>query len=443
MFKNVWIWILQNVFGIQTNTKRQELELNDAYAENYKKIDEMNFDAIFGNKLANYVVDDSIFEVQGENQRAESLNNIAKLFWKKSKKAISIAFGVGGIAIVPYVKGGKVYFNMIEQNRITIDEMDGELITGATVLADVKETTNLSLTTTYMRWTNYKIVSNNLLITQKYTDEKGKEISTPDFWNSIVPKRIITNVDRVPFGFIKSPVNNRKTEDKYGVPITYGAEGTIKEIKDTLKQIAREFKLKQTFVGTDYTMFAKNADGTPKLPVDGLYKLFNGSSDKDFWQVFDPAIRDSSFYARLEELYSRLEKEIGTSQGILTKPKTENATATEIRRSMYDTFTIVDDMRTNVEEAMKDFIYACNVFYNAFTTTPMGDYELYFDWSYALVEDSAETFSNLVVGVDKGVIKKVELRNWLKPSESLEQSELAIQEIESNNPTVKDLLGVE
>ena len=58
-----------------------------------------------------------------------------------------------------------------------------------------------------------------------------------------------------------------------------------------------------------------------RLPSDGLYKMFNGETrdGKPFWEIFDPSIRDSSYFARLEELYSRLEKEVGTSDGILIK----------------------------------------------------------------------------------------------------------------------------
>ena len=220
------------------------------------------------------------------------------------------------------------------------------------------------------------------------------------------------------------------------MPITFGCEATINEIKDCLKQIAREFELKQAFVGADATMF----NGVNALPTNGLFKKID-SGDDSFFEEFSPAIRESSYYARLQELYQRLEKEVGTSKGILSEVETQNATATEIKKAMYDTFSVCDDMRTNIEKGLDDFFYACNVIANAYNLSPQGEYEVSFDWSYALLEDTQTEWNQLTYAENKGVISKVELRQWLKPDETLEESEKAIKEIETNNPDIKQLLG--
>ena len=132
--------------------------------------------------------------------------------------------------------------------------------------------------------------------------------------------KVITGVDRALFGYIKSPINNRKTDDKYGVPITYGCDSTIAEIKETMKQLYREYKLKEAFVGADSTMF----NGKDSLPLNGLFKKVDAGDD-NFFEVFDPAFRP--FTERLQELFKRLEHEIGTSAGILSEVNTANATA--------------------------------------------------------------------------------------------------------------------
>ena len=436
MLKNLWMWILTNVFKVQTQTTQKEVEDNTKYALAYEQIDEMNFNAIFSNKLANYVVSDSTMDIEGDNARTDLLNKVGQSMWKQMKKIVSMGFGYGGVAIVPYVKGGKIYRSIVPQDRITIDSMDGELITGATILAEKKVITGSVKTTTYLRWTNYQIENGNLTITQQYSDDNGKQIPAPEFWKDIQEVMSITNVDRVPFGFIKSPINNRKANDKYGVPITYGCEATILEIKETIKQLIREFELKEAFVGADATLFSK--DG--KLSKSGLFKIFDTTGD-DFFQIFDPAIRDTSYFNRLQELYKRLEHEVGTSYGIISEVNTNQATATEIKRSMYDTFTICDDMRTNIEKGMDDFFYACNVLANAFKLSPMGEYNVSFDWSYSLLEDTQTEWSQLIYALNQGIVSKIELRQWLKPDETLEESERAILEIQEREPNVDDLLG--
>lgn len=434
MLKNLWMWILTNVFKVQTQTTQKEIDENSIYARIYEQIDNINFSAIFSNKLANYVISDSTMDIEGENARVDLLNKTGQSMWKKAKKIVSMAFGYGGVIVVPYVKGGKIYYNLVPQDRLTIDEMDGELITGATVLAEKKVIGGTVSTKTYLRWTNYQINNGNLVITQQFSDEKGNRIPTPDFWKDIQEVMSITNVDRVTFGYIKSPINNRKATDKYGVPITYGCEATILEIRQTLKQLIREYELKEAFVGVDATMF----NGKNGLPLNGLFKKIDSTND-DFFEVFDPQFRD--YTIRLQELYKRLEHEIGTSYGILSEVDTNNATATEIKRAMYDTFTIVDDMRSNVEKGLEDLFYACNVLANAYNLSPQGEYNLSFDWSYSLIEDTQQEWSQLTYAQNKGIISKVELRQWLKPDETLEESEKAIKDIEESEPSVEDLLG--
>lgn len=437
MFKNVWLWILAKVFRISTETKQNEVEDNTRYAFEYERIDNINFASIFSNKLANYVISDSNLNITGENARVDLLNQTGQSLWKKGKKITGMAFGHGGVFLVPYVKGKKLFYNKVTQGRVTIDKIEGDLITGATILAERKEITRaLGQTKTYIRWTNYRLENGNCVIEQKFSDETGAEIPVPEFWKNIKLKEVISNVDRALLGYIKSPINNRRTNDKYGVSITYGCDATIKEIKETMKQLYDEYEAKRTFVGVDATLFNKNN----KLPENGLFKLFDfGTDGENRFEVYSPEFRD--YTTRLQELYKRLEHEIGTSYGILSEVDTQNATATEIKRAMYDTFTIVDDMRSNIEKGLEDFFYACNVLANAYGLSPQGEYELGFDWSYSLLEDSQESFNQMRMGVQDGVLSKEEERQFLKPNETIEESEKAIKEIEASQPSVDDLLG--
>ena len=78
MLKSIWIWILTNVFKVQTETKQKDLEDNQKYAFEYERINDINFASIFSNKLANYVINDSNMNLEGDNKRVELLDKIAK-----------------------------------------------------------------------------------------------------------------------------------------------------------------------------------------------------------------------------------------------------------------------------------------------------------------------------------------------------------------------------
>ena len=440
MLHDIFMWIAEHIFKIKTQTTNNEINENEDFECEYKRIDEINFTAVFSNKIANYVANDSNIDIEGANERAVYFNEIVQSMKRKLKKIGSMTLGIGGIAIVPYVKGGKIYYNIVPQSRVTIDEKTGDLITGATILAESKVVNSYVNQQVFYRWTNYQIKNNNLIIQQKFTDENGRELEDiPEFWKGIPTLLKISNVDRVPFGFIISPVNNRRVKDSYGVPITYGCDETIKEIRECLKQIIREFRAKEVFVGMSYDMFKKDSDGKWLLPQDGIFRKFNTDSD-EFFQIYDPAIKESSYYNRLHELYSRLEKEIGTSAGILTEIETANATATAIRRALYDTLTIVDDLRDNIEQGFDDFFKACDVLANAYNIVPPGKYKISYNWDFSLIEDPKETYDEYMQGLGQGIFAKYEVRQLVRSDETLEESKKAIEEIEKETDSVDKLL---
>lgn len=440
LIKNLWDKILA-LFGRKTSTTVKQYSDNQKYALQFQSIHDINYNAIFSTKLSNYCANQSSISINGGNKRSEYIGDIVNNIWDDRKKIFNRMFGTGGVFVLPYYANNEMQYNIIPQFRVSINEKIGKKITNMTLLADVYVQKNGYTTKIYYRWADYIINNNTLTISQRYTDENGEKVERPKIWESINDTFTIQNVDRIPGGYFKSPIDNRLNSDNYGVPITYGCDATIKEIKDCLKQIVREFKVKEAFIGVDFTLF-KTVEGqdTLGLPEDGIYRKFNGDKD-DMWEIFDPAIRESSYYARLQELYSRLEKEVGTSKGILTEVETAQATATAIKKAMYDTFTIVDDARICFEKAMEDLIYGIDVLCNYYSLTPQGDYDIVYDWGYDLLQDPQQDFNQLMQGLNQGVISKVEIRQWLKPNETLDEAQKAIDEIKKQEPTVEELVG--
>lgn len=431
MIRTMWDNILK-LFNKNKVNNDNTIEENEKYTYEYEDSRNVNFTAIFANKLSNYVVSDSNIDVTGDDKRSELLQKTIKKLKKKLKRIVSRCLGTGGVVVVPYVCRKRIYFNTITQNRLIINKKIGEDIIDCTILAEhiVRNQKN------YYRWADYTLEDNNLYIKYRATLESSPiSMQSIQEWANI-EDIAITNVEKMPFMFIKSPVDNRKENDDYGVPITYGCDKQISKIYKDLEQIDREYALKEAFVGADSTMF----NGPNGLPANGLYKKINSGED-NFWEVFDPAFRDTSLFNKLMNDCSLLEKQVGTSEGILTKAETKNATATEIKKILKDTFDICDDVRDILEDGLKDFLYACDVLANYYNLTPQGEYELSTDWSYSLLEDSQQEFSQLAQGEAKGVIKKAELRQYLKPHETLEEAQAVIDEIKEQNPSTNDLLG--
>ena len=88
---------------------------------------------------------------------------------------------------------------------------------------------------------------------------------------------------------------------------------------------------------------------------------------------------------------------------------------------------MVDDIRRCLERGINDLAYCYDVLANYYTITPQGDYSITYDWDYSLLEDSAETFSQLVTGKSLGAVSTEELRQFIYPAETFEQARAAVE----------------
>lgn len=435
---NIWSVIIdwiRKLFGVSPLISNRDGQRNNAYVNAYEDTERINFTAIISSKLAALIASESAAAVipSGESSqtaRIDLLNEVLERLWAKSRKFTARLLGIGGIVIVPYVSGGKIYMDIVPQNRVIVTKIRGDQIVGVTILAD-SITRNDSLSgggKRYYRWTDYQLGDSGVHLIRNRATSQDSMISLDaiEEWAGIPEELRINGVDRLLFSFIKSPVDNRQVQDLYGVPVTYGCDGIIKEIQETLAQVRQEFELKRSFVGVDERLFGKDN----RLPGNGLFRFLTGSTNDNLWEIFDPAFRDSSYHNRLDNLFGLLEKQIGVSRGILTKPESRGATATEIKAGIYDTYSLVEATRDSIERGIEDFVYACNVLANAYQLSPSGgDYEVRIDWSYALIESSAETFTQYLQGEAVGAIEAAEIRQYLMTDETLEEARGRVEEI--------------
>lgn len=435
MLKALWEYILR-LFGVaKTPTTDKQMQDNDAYMDYYLDIEKINFAAIFAAKLTTLTISEGTVTATGDNARAEYIDECLNALWGKMKRICSRFLGTGGCAVIPYVQSGAVYFDIVPQNRIIINNKQGEKILSATVLADTVKLNGR----VYYRWVDYKVENNTAYITNKTTNETGAAANV-ERWNGI-QDMAVTGVDRVPFAFFKSPTDNRIGDEYYGVPVTYGCDSIIQEIYKCLEQIADEFALKEVRLFADERTFKVDPKTGKRIVPSKLFVAAHGDEKGSMMDIFSPDIRDSSYYNRLSNLFELLEKAVGTSRGILTVPESRGATATEIKAGLYDTYSFVSDIRKVIEDGIKDYIYACEVLINYYSLAPQGDYELNFDWSYSLIESSSETWAQLKDAQSMGIKSRAELRQWLNPNETLEEAQKAVDEIKKNEPTIADMLG--
>lgn len=455
---NLWMrlrsWV-QRLFGLTAQQSSDVLDAAEIDAQRYFDVSRENITALIANSLAVLAFGDSEISVTTKNgalennsARLEMLSKLLEREWTGAKRNIAAALGVGMIATIPYSvdtgNGRKIYTSTVTRDRIYITGMQGSDITSCVILSDVFEDETSS--TPLFRWTAYSVENNVYTIRNKAT-QGGDEIpltSVPR-WADIPEEISIAGVDRLPLGIFRCPTANRRPDDITGVPITFGCDATLRKIARTLADIETEFDRKKVRIFADRQLLRpiyddKGVEVGRELADDVFAGL--GETDAPVFNIYDPALRESAYFAKLQQHFTMLEREIGASRGILTELNTKNATATEIRRAMHDTFCLLDDIHGEYEQYIEQLIYGINVLCNYYGIEADTAYELHYDWSYALLEDSAETFRQLMEARSAGIIGDAEMRVFLRPDEDLETAQKRIDDIRKTRLVSPELLGM-
>lgn len=422
--------------------------VEERWDADYRNKFTINFTEIFANRLSNYTMSGSTVSCDDE-----TVDNLLYTVWARSAKWLPLALGVGRVYMVPYIVGDKIYTDYIPQSAVITTDFEGDMLTGFVCVADIKSIGNRK----YARLVQHQYDGNaktytviNKAVSQNEQGFGGElPLSVIKEWADIEPEITFTGVDQIPFGYVDSPKDNRNADKLQGASITFGCEGTIAEIHETIRQYMIEFDHKRSVLGVDRSMLdpeAMRLNGghaaiaQEHILTETVGKLGTGTSD--LFSVYSPDIRDQAYRDRLLHLFARLEKQVGTSSGILTPADTSMATATQVRRAMYDTWAMVGRMRASIEACMHSVAYGYYVMLSV-VGTPVQEYTLTFDWSDDLLTDSAEQFTQISQGHSAGVVSDVEYRRFFYPNESPEEAQKALDEINKNKPEPFDIFSPE
>ncbi len=216
------------------------------------------------------------------------------------------------------------------------------------------------------------------------------------------------------------------------------SENKTKETNNKALQYNKEFDKKQAKIFADRTMFAGGeASGNYALPNDEVYQMVTGDSVnggvKGLLDVYSPEIRDESFKNASDFNFAILELCCGLSRGVFTKPETSFSTATEMKNSLKKTFAFMKKFRNQIDSGENMLIAAIDILMNLNNISPIGDYEVYSDWSDNYIEEMKERFNQLLQLHNQGVITDAELRAW-GMDEDLETAEENVKKIKIENP---------
>lgn len=405
---------------------------------------DLSITSAISDRLSTITLTDSNLSINGTNKRADFLNHFAERFWNTKIKSVCVAsLGTGDCLVKPNITGDKIAVDIISNNNFCVTENIGDYIYGVLIKCDkFRDKNDTFERIEYHRLRETNGTSNCHIYQMAFKNGNEIPITSVPLWENYPPEQIITNVDRLLFGRLKCPTINRDNINSVnGVPITFGLDDIVKQAKVAYKRYNKEFEDKETKIFADKSMFAKDArTGNPYIPkgMQNLFMKIRGAVDSSSIETYSPDIRDNSLDNSIERNLRMIELFIGIGEGVISKSTLTYTNVDEVKASRSATFAFITTFRSAINQCVEDLMYAINVFCNANSVTPSGDYEVAFDWSDGYMESSQERFNQLIQALSVDVVDKAEVRAWVQ-SEDLETAKKWVEENNTESIIEEDI----
>ena len=239
--------------------------------------------------------------------------------------------------------------------------------------------------------------------------------------------------------------NNIFKNNPFGISYIANAIDNLKAVDIAFDALKNEIvdSRKRTFVRAD--MFNYD-DGSQKLVFDPnditIYQLPTGATKDDLIQSDSDALRTTQQIDTLNTELNILGSKVGFGENHYHFDGTNLSTATAVISSNSKLFRRKKKLETGYESSIFDLIQAV-----CYASTEYGQYNIDTDsmviqFDDSIIEDKNAESSRAMSEVNAGLLSKVEYRMKVF-GETKEIAEKAIQEIQANEPSIKDLVGGE
>lgn len=414
-------------FGLEVQEKKADKLYSDA--------DDVNLTAVISNRVATITMLDSEITIEGDNARAIFMREFVEEYVNdRMHAAAEVALGTGDCLVKPWTDGEHIGVDIIENEDFRVCESVGNFIRSVIIRCGVINISGKE----YQRFEGQRLDYVNgvpVLFIDQFVYCDGKEITNqnawPAAWRDIAQSSYIANATGLLFGRYKCPTVNREdVNSTNGVKITYGLDSVMNNAAEAYKRFNEEQRKGESMLFADRTLFTADENGTRKLPK-GKSKLFQtvkGRDSKELVHEFAPDLRADGFKKGIEVNFKMLELLAGFSNGILTSPTTSYATATEIKASLNQTFAFMTKFRKQLVKGTNELLRAVDMICNRNNITPMGAWDVKYDWSSSYIENMEEQFDRLMQLESIGAVDKAEPRAWAL-DESIEEAREAVENI--------------
>lgn len=385
----------------------------------------LNLGATIASEFARLIMIEFESEITG-SERADYLQEQYEKLLEQLRVRLETGCAVGGIMFKPYVRNGVILPDCITQDKFIPLNYSNGIITSAVFFnQEVKGKHYYTRVEkqTYSYENKSHTIKSHFFVSSN-PDNIGTEINPEnldsEMWSRIDPYIVINDVDRPLFAFWSVPfANHIESDSPLGVSVYSRAVKLLNEADLQWDRYLWEFEGGELAVDAGEDVL-RQRPGEKSLETastrDRLFRRINidsdSNSEKSFYEVFNPTLRDDNYSNGLNEIKRQIEFNCSLAYGTLSNPQNVDKTAEEIKASKQRSYTAVSDMQHSLEAVLEDYIYACNAMADACNLAPAGDYEISFNWGDGVLEDKDKEQAIQLNEVNSGIRKKTDYLKW-------------------------------
>ncbi|MBQ9349075.1 MAG: hypothetical protein IJT94_17340 [Oscillibacter sp.] len=401
-----------------------------------RRIVPLGLPAAIGRELAQYVFMESDISVTdnrfSENTRAGYLDAQLQTAAGKFKTQMEAGLCLGGIALKPWPDGGRIQVSCAWPSQFTPTELDGTgTVIGGVFRETVKEGGNW-----YVRLERHSFqdeggkclyVVENRAFRSDSTGNPGVEVPLSDVsaWAELTPIVRLENLTGPLFAYFAPPIsNNVDPQSPVGVSIYSGATvGLIRSADQQWEKLAWEYYSGRRKIFTD----AVTGIGLSQFGRD-LFEVGRYSKNGSVFEQFTPEFRDEALLRGLNELFKRIEFNVGLAYGTLSDPQAVEKTATEIAAAKSRQRSTVKEIQRAFQDTLERLVYAMDVYVTLYKLAPPGPYEVSCAWGDGVLDDKETDLREKAVDmqeVSAGILNPWEYRaKWMHEDEAVAKANL-------------------
>lgn len=205
-------------------------------------------------------------------------------------------------------------------------------------------------------------------------------------------------LDKPMFGIFRTPqANNVDISSPLGLPIFREAVEELKDLDIAYSRNAGEIKDSQKIIlADDRLMYESGQKIKHRGPADAVglphyVKNVFGNDTKEFYQEINPQLNTEVRIKGINNLLSQIGYKAGFANGYFVFNESSGIqTATGVEADQQRTVQFIKDVRDQLEACLNATIYALNVYADLYNLSPVGPYEVTYDFGDILYDREAD-----------------------------------------------------